>query len=509
MDLADIVYWEFDPTDNAYIFNDPFYALYGTTAEQEGGYRMTREEYAKRFIHSEDQQLVDQFVKQNTTRPNPEFVADIEHRIVRRDGEVRHILVRTRIIKDDSGHIVKRYGANQDITGRKRAEEERARLADQLRQAHKMEALGTLAGGIAHDFNNILAAIIGFCELARDKTPETSPAHRHLDRVLSAGLRGRDLVRQILTFSRQTGLEQKALQLGSLVKETVKLLRASIPATIHIQASTKNSSHFVLADPTQMQQVLMNLCANAAHAMGKSGGTLAIDVGSVSFSSPKDAPDPTLNLGRYVKLSVSDTGEGMPPEVAGKIFDPFFTTKKPTEGTGLGLPVVQGIVANHGGAITVWSEPGRGSIFTVYLPEYMGEKNLTSRERDAETPRGHERVLFIEDEEPLAQVGGEMLAKLGYTTTCKTSGREALALVRQDPHRFDLVITDQTMPGMTGLELAKELRVIRPELPIILCTGFSNQVDARSAQQTGISAFVMKPLTRTEIAKTIREVLDR
>jgi CheY-like chemotaxis protein len=316
------------------------------------------------------------------------------------------------------------------------------------------------------------------------------------------------LVRQILTFSRQTGLEQKVLQLGPLVKETVKLLRASIPATIHMQVHAKGNPHFVLADPTQMQQVLMNLCANAAHAMGETGGTLAIDLGIVNFSSPKDAPDRTLNPGRYVTLSVSDTGAGMTAEVAGRIFDPFFTTKKPAEGTGLGLPVAHGIVAKHGGAITVWSEPGRGSIFTVYLPEYRGEEERSSRERDTLIPRGHERVLVIEDEEPLAHMMDEMLTRLGYTVTCRTRSREALALIRHDPHQFDLVITDQTMPGMTGLELAKELHATRPDLPVILCTGFSNQIDASSAQRAGISTSVTKPLTRAELAKTVREALN-
>ena len=508
MDLANIVYWEFDSTDNTYTFNDPFYALYGTTAEQEGGYRMAREEYAKRFIHPDDQQLVYQFVKQNTASPGLQSVADLEHRIVRRDGEIRYILVRTRIVKDDSGRVVKRYGANQDITRRKQAEEEKARLEEQLRQGQKMEALGTFAGGIAHDFNNILAAIIGFCELARDKVSETSPARRHLDRVFTAGLRGRDLVRQILTFSRQAGLEKKVLQLGPIVKETVRLLRASIPTTIDIRVKANNGSHFVLADSTQIQQVIMNLCANAAQAMGKSGGAIAIDLGTVGFSSPGEAPDPVLLPGRYVKLSVADTGEGMTSDVAGRIFDPFFTTKSFPEGTGLGLSVAHGIVGNHGGAITVRTEPGRGSIFTVYLPEYVGEKNITSPGRDPDVHHGHERLLFIEDEEPLSQMGGEMLTRLGYTVTCKTSSREALALIRQDPYRFDIVLTDQTMPEMTGLTLATELRTIRPDLPIILCTGFSNEVDAETAKQAGLSAFVMKPLTRAELAKTVREVLD-
>ena len=387
--------------------------------------------------------------------------------------------------------------------------EERQRAEVRLRQAHKMEAIGTLAGGIAHDFNNILASIIGFSEMARDKTPEGSPTRRHMEKIFTAGMRGRDLVRQILTFSRMGEQTQQPLKLAHVVRETLKLLRASLPRTIDIRMNLRSESGFVLADPTQMQQIVMNLCTNAAHAMRRTGGSISIDLTPFSFSSPEDAPDPTMmKSGTYAKLSVIDTGEGMSPDILDHIFDPFFTTKAAGEGTGLGLSVVHGIVASHGGTITVSSEPGRGSTFAVYLPKFLEEHAGDSQDRDSPAPRGHERILFVDDEADLAAMGDEMLTDLGYQVTSRTGARAALALFRLDPSRFDLVITDQTMPEMTGVELAKEILTIRAAMPIIMCTGFSPLVDADSAKTDGVRAFAMKPLTKAEIAATIRQVLD-
>ncbi len=385
---------------------------------------------------------------------------------------------------------------------------EREQVEAQLRQAQKMEAVGTLAGGIAHDFNNILAAIIGFSEMARDKTAEGSPARRHMERVFDAGIRGRDLVKQILTFSRNAEQEKQPLKLAAVVKETLKLLRASLPTAADIRMNLQSEAGFVLADPTQMQQVVMNLCTNAAHAVRRTGGSISIDLTGFSFSSPEDAPDPAMSPGLYARLSVTDTGEGMPPAVFGRIFDPFFTTKAPGEGTGLGLSVVHGIVASHGGTITVSSEQGKGSTFNVYLPVYREEQRRDSGDGEDSVPRGHERVLFIDDEEDLAAIGDEMLTDLGYHVTFRTGAREALALFSLDPSRFDLVITDQTMPEMTGKELVEEILVIRADTPIIMCTGFSHLVDADSAKAAGVRAFAMKPLTKKEIATTIRKVLD-
>jgi PAS domain S-box-containing protein len=382
---------------------------------------------------------------------------------------------------------------------------EQRTLEQQIRQAQKMEALGTLSGGIAHDFNNILAAVIGFTELIRDHLPKGSQEARHVRRVLEAGLRGRELVKQMLAFSRKSEQEKKPLQLSDVVREAMKLLRASIPSTISVRVKADGASDLVFADPTQMQQVLMNLCTNAAHAMQEKGGKLDVELSALRISEHENADG--MKPGPYVRLIVRDTGVGIPPEIIDKIFDPFFTTKEVGEGTGLGLSVVHGIVKQHNGYITVTSEPGKGSTFTVYLPQIAGEPE-TDAAGDDEIPTGSERILFVDDEETIVEMGEDVLAELGYEVTSRINGRDALAFLKEDPSRFDLVITDQTMPEMTGLELAKEVSAVRADMPVILCTGFSHVVDVDKAKAAGIRAFAMKPLTKREIAKTIRKVLD-
>ena len=383
---------------------------------------------------------------------------------------------------------------------------ERERAEQQLRQAQKMEALGTMSGGIAHDFNNILAAIIGFTELVADHAPKASRDAHHLQRIMEAGIRGRELVRQMLTFSRKTEQEKKPLRLGGIVEETIKLIRATIPATISIRVNTLGESGLILADPTQIQQVLMNLCTNAAYAMREKGGSLDIDLKDYSVS-PSDGDPHGIKPGLYMKLSVRDTGTGMSRDVMDKIFDPFFTTKNVGEGSGLGLSVVHGIVKQHDGCILVESKLAKGSTFTVYLPKIAGELQ-TDTGCDDEIPTGSERILFVDDEAALVEMGEDILAELGYEVFSRMSSTEALALFKGDPSRFDLVITDQTMPGMTGADLAKEVLALRADMPIIMCTGFSHLVDADKAKAAGIKAFAMKPLTKREIARTIRNVLD-
>jgi PAS domain S-box-containing protein len=382
---------------------------------------------------------------------------------------------------------------------------EQRTLEQQIRQAQKMEALGTLSGGIAHDFNNILAAIIGFTELIRDHLPEGSQEARHVRRVLEAGLRGRELVKQMLAFSRKSAQEKKPLQLDGVVREAMKLLRASIPSTISVRVKADGASDLVFADPTQMQQVLMNLCTNAAHAMREKGGKLDVELSALRISERENTDG--LKPGPYVRLIVRDTGVGIPPEIIDKIFDPFFTTKEVGEGTGLGLSVVHGIVKQHDGHISVTSEPGKGSAFTVYFPQ-IDEGPETDVAGDNEFPTGSERILFVDDEESIVEMSEDVLAELGYEVTSRINGRDALVLLKEDPSRFDLVITDQTMPEMTGLDLAKEVLAIRADIPVILCTGFSHVVDADKAKGAGIRAFAMKPLTKREIAKTIRKVLE-
>jgi len=381
---------------------------------------------------------------------------------------------------------------------------QREQAEAQLRQAQKMEALGTLSGGIAHDFNNILAAIIGFTELVAEHTPKGSRDEHHLGRVMEASLRGRDLVRQMLTFSRSTSEEKKPLLLSSVVSETVTMLRATTPTTIRINVNIQSESGLIFADPTQIQQILLNLCTNATHAMRDKGGILDVELSD--FSVPPSGGN-GMTPGLYMKLVIRDTGAGIPPEIMEKIFDPFFTTKKIGEGTGLGLSVVHGIVKRSGGYITVESEPEKGTTFTVYFPKVAGEKEAIARAQDA-IPTGSEHILFVDDEEAIVEMGEEILAELGYEVTSRTSSTEAFALLKENPSRFDLVITDQTMPDMTGVELAKEILTLRPGIPVILCTGFSHLVDAEGATAAGIRAFAMKPLTKREIAKTIRKVLD-
>jgi PAS domain S-box-containing protein len=390
------------------------------------------------------------------------------------------------------------------VIERKQAEHDRAKLEAQLRQAHKMEAIGTLAGGIAHDFNNILGIIMGYAELALLKISGDDPLTENLQQVIRASHRAKDLVKQILTFSRQSEYTPQPLQPALIIKEVLKMLRASLPSAIEIRSNLTSNS-LVEADPTQIHQVIMNLCTNAGHAMRENGGILEVSLRDVEFRDSSHHPD--LFPGSYVQLSISDTGHGMTPEVRERIFEPFFTTKGIGEGTGLGLSVVHGIIKSYQGAITVYSEPGQGTTFNIYLPRL---EDRISPETQAVIffPGGKERILFVDDEEALAELGRQALEHLGYAVVSRCSSVEALKAFAAQPEHFDLVITDQTMPQMTGTKLAQELLRLRPDLPIILCTGFSESISAERAKEIGIKDYIMKPLVISELAKTIRRVLD-
>ena len=406
-------------------------------------------------------------------------------------------------VRDGSGAIINFVGVSRDITVEMRLEKE-------LRQAQKMEAIGTLAGGIAHDFNNILSIIIGYTEMARMKLPEESPVRENLQRVLDAGSRATGLVRQILTFSRQTEQEKRPVQFAVFVKEALKLMRPLLPTTIEIkeEISITTERTIVLMDPTEIHQVLMNLCTNAAHAMGEKGGILSVRVTELVADTSLVSRNLDLELGAYVCLSVRDTGHGMDAAVQERIFDPYFTTKELGVGTGLGLPVVRGIVKAHHGALTVYSEPGKGTTFNVFLPRVEGGVSTPVPAQDV-FPPGTERILFVDDEETLAGLGSQMLEPFGYRVIMKTRSREALETFRADPAAFDLLITDMTMPVLSGKELAKEIKSLRPDLPIILCTGFSELINEANARKSGIDAFLMKPYTVGDLVRTIRRVLQR
>jgi PAS domain S-box-containing protein len=629
MDIAKLVQWEYDIKTGMFSFDDQFYALYGTTSQQEGGPLMTAETYARRFIPPEESHVVAEAIAKTSATNDPTFTHQLEHRIIRADGEERHIIVRWGVVCDQTGRIVRHRGVNQDITERKLMEEavaeaeakyrglfensvmgifqttpegrflslnmasarilgydspeevlntvidlnrhlyvnpahrsellrlieergmaqefeaqffrkdrsvgwmtlnlsavrdangkiirmegtaqditERKRLASLLNQAQKMEAIGTLAGGIAHDFNNILMPIIGYCELSLNAVPKDSRLHHNIEQILLSGNRARELVKQILTFSRKTEQERRPVQVSILVKETLKMLRSTLPSTIRIRQDIDAGAIYAttMADPTEIHQVLMNLSTNAAHAMREKGGVLSITLKNVDIDSVAISEIADLAPGPYLRLSVADTGHGIDEEVRQRIFDPYFTTKGPSEGTGLGLALVYGIVTSLSGGIAVFSEPGQGTTFDVYFPRTKTLRTPTV-EASEPLPTGKGLVLVVDDEQPIVDMLKEMLGGLGYDVAGRYSSDDALLAFKARPDSFDLVITDLTMPHMTGIDLAREILKIRPDAPIILCTGFSEAVDENRTKLLGIKGFLMKPIALRDLAETVKKVL--
>ena len=392
-----------------------------------------------------------------------------------------------------------RMAAIRDIT-------EKKKLEGELHHVLKMESIGTLAGGIAHDFNNIVGIILGNAELAMDDVPEWNPARHNLEEILTASRRAKDVVRQLLSFARKTKLEKKPTNILPIVKDSLKLLRSSIPTSIELRQNKAKNVDTILADPTQINQVLINLCTNADHAM-PDGGVIVVTLKNVELDEEAAAQYTDLNPGRYVNLVVSDTGHGISLEEFDRIFDPYFTTKELGKGTGMGLAVVHGIVKGHNGLITVESELGKGTTFNIFFPAVEKEA-MVETETGEELPSGDERILFIDDEESLVKMGHQILERLGYKVETTISPIEALELFRSKPDQFDLVITDLTMPKMTGDKLVKEILNIRPDIPIILCTGFSEKIDEKKANAIGASDYIEKPLDKRDFAFNIRKVLD-
>jgi PAS domain S-box-containing protein len=411
------------------------------------------------------------------------------------------------VIRNTAGDLVGAIETLEDITESKQTDEERKKLEAQLMQAQKMEALGTLAGGIAHDFNNILSAIIAYAEGGKHIVPDTDKVRKNIDEILKVSSRARDLVKQILAFSRRTKHEYIQLKLDATVKESLKMLRAILPKTIEIRQNLPANGR-VMADSTQIHQVVMNLCSNAAHAMGERGGVLEVSLNKVDVHEGAEAFALDLPPGPYLRLSVSDTGHGMTPEVLERIFDPYFTTKEKGRGTGLGLSVVHGIVKSHKGAITCKSMPGEGTTIDIYLPEIEFKKEAAAPRSGTSCLNGTERILFIDDEQILGKAVKEGLRYLGYRVVSRTSSIEALDLFRKHPDQFDLVITDIIMPVMSGDRLAQEMLKIRHNIPVILCTGYSEQMTEEKAKELGAQELIMKPMEIRDLAQTIRKVLD-
>ncbi|MBJ6727121.1 ATP-binding response regulator [Geomesophilobacter sediminis] len=465
--------------------------------------------YGIAFYGSRRAALVDMVL-----HPSPEIEAlypylKVENGVVTGEGYTNRVRQQNAYVMGTAAGLYDGHGRLVGAIESIRDLSERKKLEQQLRQAQKMEAIGTLAAGIAHDFNNILTAILGFSQLAIFKVGADGPGKREMERVMESSNRAADLVRQILTFSRFTEQERAPVHVLPIVEEVLKLLRSTLPSTVAIQKALQvtPAEDVIFADAIQIHQVLMNLCANSAHAMRPDGGTLEISLSRIESDAAFLSRFPELREGRYLVLTVSDTGSGIDPLLMDRIFDPYFTTKEFGEGTGMGLAVVQGIAKGHGGAISVTSEPGVGSIFHVYFPSI----ERAAREERPVAPKpvgGSERILLVDDEIALSELGEEMLSSLGYRVTAATSSVEALELVRSRPNDFDLLLTDLTMPGLTGVKLAAAVRTVRPDLPVLLCTGATETVGEEQAEQLGIREVLRKPYVLDALATAVRKALS-
>ncbi len=429
-----------------------------------------------------------------------------ERELLTRDGRSVHCLMYASPELAADGTVSTLRTMFLDITLKKKAEEEKLRLESALQQAQKMEAIGTLAGGIAHDFNNILAAIIGYCELLLLDLPKESPDRSKIEQIHLAGLRARDLVQQILTFSRRSERKLEPLQVAPVIREALNLVRSTLPASINIREEIGENLPNITADPTQIHQIVMNLCTNSAQAMPE-GGQISITLDTVDIPAHDSRLLPQNQPGRHLRLVVADTGEGIRTDLLQNIFTPYFTTKAKTQGTGLGLAVVHGIVQGYGGTIDVRSSPGKGTVFTLLIPATTRQSHGGAGH--ASLPGGsREHILLVDDEPMLVDVGRQLLAALGYQVTAVASSLEALALFQADPGHYDMLISDMTMPEMTGERLAAEVKAERPDLPVILVTGFSEKLAGQDSKELGIEGLLFKPVEKAELANAINTIFS-
>jgi PAS domain S-box-containing protein len=492
--------WQLNLETNHLWWSDETYRIFGVTPND---FSPTWEAI-KAIIHPDDLTLhIKAFEHSLQTGES----LDVNIRLLTKDGFLKYCHEKGEVFRDDSGQPLRFVGTIMDVTKSKQDEEQRIKLQDQLLQAQKMEAIGQLAGGVAHDFNNILGAILGYAEMAQEDSPAGSMLRKDIDQVVKASHRAKNLVKQILAFSRQAKTVLIPMQPAIIVREAVKMLRSSLPSTIDIRQNIDVNAGLILADPTQIHQIVMNLGTNAFHAMEETCGTLSISLQKKTLTDEDVVCEPGMHPGDFVELSVGDTGPGIAPELWDKIFDPYFTTKEIGKGTGMGLSIIHGIANGYGGCVSFHSHPGEGTVFQVLLPVMPAESVVEDRPEEI-VQLGNERILFIDDEEILAEMGKSILERLGYHVTVRSSSLEALTTFQNQPDMFDLVITDQTMPGMTGSDLARRILQIRPGMPIILCTGYSSLISEEKAKSAGIKGFAMKPLERKSIAGLIRKVLD-
>ncbi len=415
---------------------------------------------------------------------------------------------RGRVVKrDEGGNAERMLGTIVDIHDRKIMEMERVNLEEQLRQSQKMEAVGALAGGIAHDFNNILFPIIGYAEMLGEEMSPDSLAAQNLGEILKAANRARDLVSQILTFGRKSEKEPRPVRIQTIAKETLKLLRSTIPTTVEITEDIRDTAP-IMADPTQIHQVLMNLVTNAFHALDREGGRIEVILKKTETVPEDGVQNSVIHPNGFAELVIKDNGKGMDEELVERIFEPYFTTKEPGKGTGLGLSVVHGIVKEQNGVIKVESERGKGTRFHVFFPLIPMEEERIPTAEACILPTGVERILLVDDDQQIVKMLQYMLKSLGYQVSVRYSSIDALELFKLKPNDFDLVISDMTMPNMSGMELSRRIRHIRGNTPVIICTGYSDLIDSKKAREMGLSGFLMKPVIKQELAAAVRRALD-
>ena len=422
-------------------------------------------------------------------------------------GNDLNVIVRKAVLDRENKGLSTVLVSIADVTDIHQYHKEKVEMEKRLLQAQKMEAIGALAGGIAHDFNNILSGILGFTELAINEAEKGTTLEDDLQEIYAGGKRAKELVKQILWFARQSDEKIRPVEPDLIAKEVLKFIRSSIPATIKIESDIRTNS-LIKGSPIQVHQIFMNLCTNAAHAMEDNGGVLKITLSDVEMNNLDTAKRLGLKQGHFIEIKVSDTGTGIAPELIDLIFEPYFSTKKPGEGTGMGLALVRGIVESYGGSILVASEPGKGSVFTIHLP-VLPEPGMQQSYEAEDSPTGTERILYVDDELPIVKIADRILKGLGYSVTTRTSSIEALELFKSNPAGFDLIVSDMTMPGMTGDQFARELIAVRPDIPVIICTGFSEKMNKAKAETTGIKGFLMKPVVKSEMARMVRKVLDQ
>ncbi len=496
---GDLGMWDWNLQTNAVYFSPRYLSMLGYGPME---LPHTLETWEK-LLHPEDREGAKQQIR-NYLEKTPPTKWSIEFRLQAKNGQYVWILGRGKVVEhSQDGTPLRAVGTHLDITEQKRLEEE-------LFQAHKMEAIGTLAGGIAHDFNNILSAIIGFSELAKDDIPADSNAINDIDKVIISSRRAADLVQQILTFSRKSDQRLEPMALHLIIKESLKMLRSTFPTTINIVEDIDTECGKIMADPTSIHQIIVNLCTNSLHAMENEKGVLRVNLQRKEISAEEITGESGVSPGPFIVLEVSDTGNGIDQATIERIFEPYFTTKEVGKGTGLGLAVIHGIIYDYHGFIRVKSEPGQGTTFYVHIPALQQEISTTHETEPTEPlPTGTERILVVDDENMIVDMNKTVLERLGYKVSATTESLDALEKIRTDPDQFDLIITDQTMPNLTGAELAQKIMKIKPNMPIILCTGYSSVLTEEYALAIGIKKYARKPVNRTMLAQLVRQVLDK